>query len=90
MTHDDNERLDTVAAAAFIAAETGVPTKPKTVANWRNAGAFPPGDWEWFGRAATITKGRLRKFIRERRQAEPSRRPQRPNPRGTNAATRLI
>jgi hypothetical protein len=71
---DDNERLDTDAAAAFYSEQTGAPIKGKTIANWRNTGCFLPGDWQWFGRTATTTKGRLRRFIKDRQQTEPSRR----------------
>jgi hypothetical protein len=74
MAKDDHERLDNDAAARVYTHETGEPIRPKTMQNWRNTGRFPPGAWQWFGHTATITKGDLRRFIANRRQAQPSRR----------------
>jgi hypothetical protein len=63
MFGDDDQRLRTDEAAAFLSELLGIDIQPKTVSNWRAAGKGPR--WEYFGLIPVARKGELRRWARE-------------------------
>ena len=63
MADDDDQRLRTDAAAAFLSQLLGIDIQPKTVTNWRAAGKGPR--WEYFGLIPVARKSELRRWARD-------------------------
>jgi hypothetical protein len=70
---DDDVRLRTDAAAAFLSAALGIHIQPKTLSNWRAKRSGPPV--KYFGLTPVYKKSDLRDWAKDRAlKDEPSRR----------------